>query len=266
MPEKLCTDMATDQETRSVPASATTKDDSQIATVAAPANESAHAADDKNNERTGNDALPSPEACQKVENYQVLDREGNAHPFKSLYQGPDTAQRVLIIFVRHFFCGSCQEFLISLSQAIKPDDLARLPTSTSIVVIGCGDPGLIEFYATHTECPFPMYADPTRKLYDDLGMTNTLALGSKPEYIRKSMLRIIGESIIQGLKQIPSGLATKGGDSRQVGGEFLYEITAAGLQKQVTWCHRMETTRDHTSIDKLVRVLDPGGQYLQRGT
>lgn len=53
---------------------------------------------------TNND-LPSIETLRKIENYVVLDRDGKTHPFKSLYTGKHVARRVLIIFVRHFFCG-----------------------------------------------------------------------------------------------------------------------------------------------------------------
>lgn len=49
--------------------------------------------------------LPSAETLRKVENYTVLDKEGNKHLFKSLYAGPDSTGRVLVIFIRHFFCG-----------------------------------------------------------------------------------------------------------------------------------------------------------------
>lgn len=49
--------------------------------------------------------LPSIETLRKIENYVVLDRHGKSHPFKSLYTGKHVARRVLIIFVRHFFCG-----------------------------------------------------------------------------------------------------------------------------------------------------------------
>lgn len=52
-----------------------------------------------------NDELPSPETVRKIENYIVLDRHGKTHTFKSLYTGRNVARRVLIIFVRHFFCG-----------------------------------------------------------------------------------------------------------------------------------------------------------------
>lgn len=52
-----------------------------------------------------NDELPSMVMQRQVENHTVLDRNGDAHPFRSLYSGPDSASRVLVIFVRHFFCG-----------------------------------------------------------------------------------------------------------------------------------------------------------------
>ena len=57
---------------------------------------------------TNND-LPSIETLRKIENYVVLDRHGKTHTFKSLYSGRSVARRVLIIFVRHFFCGVSRE-------------------------------------------------------------------------------------------------------------------------------------------------------------
>lgn len=51
------------------------------------------------------DKLPSEETQHKVEEHTVLDRQGKSHPFKDIYRGPESARRVLVIFVRHFFCG-----------------------------------------------------------------------------------------------------------------------------------------------------------------
>lgn len=95
--------------------------------------------------------------------------------------------------------------------------------STFIAVIGCGDSALIDMYAEATGCPYPIYADPTRRLYQELGMIKTLALGQRPAYISKSLFKSSLESIVQGVKQIRSGLAIRGGDQRQIGGEFLFE-------------------------------------------
>jgi hypothetical protein len=52
-----------------------------------------------------NNVIPSQELLRKVADYPVLDKDGKSRPFKSLYAGPMVARRVLVIFVRHFFCG-----------------------------------------------------------------------------------------------------------------------------------------------------------------
>lgn len=152
-------------------------------------------------------------------------------------------------------------------------------------------------YAQATGCPFPIYADPTRKIYDELGMIRTLALGARPAYTTQSLLKSSVASIFQGLKQIKAGLATKGGDARQIGGEFLFEpfdiqspvgtpwaelekkmghrtsdTSLDGKQtgeefegaeeKHVTWCHRMRTTRDHAEIPEIMEVLGLDGQGM----
>lgn len=52
-----------------------------------------------------NNDLPSAATLRKIEDYVVLDRDGKSHTFKSLYTGKHVARRVLLIFVRHFFCG-----------------------------------------------------------------------------------------------------------------------------------------------------------------
>ena len=167
--------------------------------------------------------------------------------------------------------------------------------STYIAVIGCGDPGLIDMYVETTGCPFPVYTDPTRQLFDTLGMMRTLALGARPAYMKQSVFKSALASIAQGLGQLKKGLALKAGDQRQVGGEFLFEpagvaspistpvgeIERAILgvsgnapqrdedysseEKQVTWCHRMRTTRDHAEIPELMEVLglDGHGQPIE---
>ncbi|RDA93617.1 hypothetical protein CP533_6171 [Ophiocordyceps camponoti-saundersi (nom. inval.)] len=216
--------------------------------------------------------LPSDEAIRRTEKYVLLDRDGRTHTFQSLYSGHNVAQRVLVVFVRHFFCGNCQEFLRSLSDAITPEALLALPSSTFIVVVGCGDPALIQMYADATGCRFPIYTDPKGSLYDELGMVKTLALGDRPAYMRKSMTKGIVDSIGQALRSVPSGLALKSGDHRQVGGEFLFvplrqrgDTPAVDEEeekdeempepKRVSWCHRMRTTRDHAEIAEIIDVL-----------
>lgn len=191
-----------------------------------------------------NNDIPSEKDLAKVEDLLVLDAQGQSRPFKELYKAPHVASKQLIIFIRHFFCGvsppsqtctpppppvavlicslqNCQEYLRTLASSIKPDDLLSLPTPTFITVIGCGRPELIPMYTETTGCPFPIYADPSRKLYDHLGMTRTFNLGAKPEYMQTNVLINSVQSIFQGLSTGKKAL--KGGDFKQVGGEFLFE-------------------------------------------
>lgn len=130
-------------------------------------------------------------------------------------------------------------------------------------------------YTDATNCPFPIYTDPSRKLFDALGMVKTLTMGMRPAYQRQSVASSVAGSILQGLKQLPSGLAMRSGDHRQVGGEFLFEPVElespvpevsdgkekedapqyGAEEKSVGWCHRMKTTRDHTEVPELRKIL-----------
>ncbi|KAL6711478.1 hypothetical protein ACN47E_004412 [Coniothyrium glycines] len=198
-----------------------------------------------------NDDLPTAKDLEKVEDFLLLDAQGQSRPFKDLYQAPLVAPRQLIIFIRHFFCGNCQEYLRTITSSIKPDDLLALPIPTFITVIGCGRPELIPMYTEATGCPFPIYADPTRKLYDYLGMTRTFNLGSKPAYMQTNMLINSVQSIFQGLSTGKNAL--KGGDMKQVGGEFLFE------NGKCTWAHRMKTTRGHAEVTELRNLIGLDG-------
>jgi len=53
---------------------------------------------------TNND-LPTQATLKQIENLPILDKDGKSIPFKNLYTGPGVTRRVLIIFIRHFFCG-----------------------------------------------------------------------------------------------------------------------------------------------------------------
>lgn len=91
---------AEDKETRSAPRASTQTDDSDI--VNPP---------DFQGEVLSNDELPSQETVRRIGDYIVLDRHGKTHTFKSLYTGRNVARRVLVIFVRHFYCGVSLDYM-----------------------------------------------------------------------------------------------------------------------------------------------------------
>lgn len=106
-------------------------------------------------------------------------------------------------------------------------------------------------YTEATGCPFPIYAEPTRKIYDYLGMTRTYDLGTKPDYMHTNVLINSVQSIFQGLST--GRKALKGGDFKQVGGEFLFE------SGECTWVHRMKTTRGHAEVSEIRTLLGLDG-------
>ncbi|KAI8946479.1 AhpC/TSA antioxidant enzyme-domain-containing protein [Xylaria longipes] len=260
--------------------------DAPLADTAIPSDEQQLNPPDFKGEVETNNEIPSATVLRAVENHTVIDSAGKFHTFKSLYSGPNVARRILVIFVRHFFCGNCQEYLRTLSASITPEGLLALPVSTFVAVVGCGSHELIDTYVKETGCRFPVYADPTRRLYADLGMVRTLSMGPRPAYLQnKTVAHTVVSGIVQGLRQVKSGLATKSGDQKQVGGEFLFEPVSQALEtpiqtplmddeqvrndvgldgaggdrkgeeKCVTWCHRMRTTRDHAEIPELMEIL-----------
>ncbi|KAI9749195.1 MAG: hypothetical protein M1815_002693, partial [Lichina confinis] len=244
------------------------------------------------------DDPPTKAQLKKVADAKVYAADGTAISFKSLISAVardvDEADsvleesskarkwnRVLVVFVRHFFCGNCQEYIRSLNQTFEGNAvLSSLDRPAKIVVIGCGAPQLIQGYSEATMfatssssptnssvLPYRLYADPSQQLYKRLGMVRTLRLGARrPDYLpHASSLWINGfRSIIQGIK---SGRdAVNGGDSKQVGGEFLFEFDGDGDNDNedwnVLWCHRMRNTRDHTEMKQLKTVLESPSSTL----
>jgi hypothetical protein len=175
-----------------------------------------------------------------------------------------------------------------LCDSISSDALLQLPISTFITVVGCGDPGLIDMYTETTGCTFPIYTDPTRSLFQALGMIKSWTPGPKPAYSKRGLAKGAFDSIGQALRKVSGGLLLKSGNFAQVGGEFLFEPLYIDTpistpqeermkplapqeearreeegrpaeEKRVTWCHRMRTTRDHAEIPELMEILGLNG-------
>ena len=157
----------------------------------------------------------------------------------------------------------CQEYLKTLFATVTP---ATLPADTSIVIIGCGNAEYIDTYVKLTHSPFPMFADPTRRIHDALGMARAWLDGSTPRgYTHFG--RVVAKSLYQIFTLSPDyrrlgaaakdPAATPHGDPRQQGGEFLFESKGEGDGEEVvvSWCHRMRDSEDHTPHGELVKVL-----------
>lgn len=122
---------------------------------------------------------------------------------------------------------------------------------TSIVIIGCGKPDLIRQYKASTQCPYPIFADPTRQIFKLLGMGISLnILGPRrPEYMKDISLAGWMNGQLEELAKVKGKKKFRGGNLLQIGGEFLFE------DGEVVWCHRMRNYRGHAEMDVIRRVL-----------
>ncbi|PRP85444.1 hypothetical protein PROFUN_06813 [Planoprotostelium fungivorum] len=184
-------------------------------------------------QQDANDSIPD-ENTQR----EVLDSDGKEHSFSSLFEGVPEP-KTLIIFVRHFLCHQCFDYVKMLVEKFPPT------TPFKKEFIGCGEPKMIEKYKKDTGCTWPMYANPDKSIYAAFGMVRTLKKGDTEEWQTTSLTSGIWRAVKL------AGNLTSAGDWKQNGGEVLYDN-----QGKCLWAHLMTTTTDHAGEDELKKVRE----------
>jgi hypothetical protein len=128
-----------------------------------------------------------------------------------------------------------------------------LPIPSSITIIGLGSPLMIPSYRRITGIQFPIYADPTRRLYKALGMGWSLNAGLRCDYMHGITEYRWWKGQIQQFREEENYLKLKGGNILWVGGEFLFR------GGEVVWCSRMKNFRDHSGVMVIKRLLGVEG-------
>ncbi|KZV94733.1 hypothetical protein EXIGLDRAFT_766890 [Exidia glandulosa HHB12029] len=200
---------------------------------------------------------PSEEQLERAAALDILAHDGARVRFGDLFRN----QRTIVLFIRHFWCPLCQDYMYSVARSLDPAALDR--AGVRLVIVSNGSPSMIKSYRQIFRLPpsIPLFTDPSRALYNAMGMTRrTLDAGPEPakgEYVRHGYWPGIGMVVKNALKtRMP--LTANGGDVKQLGGEF---ILGPGLACSYT--SRMSTTRSHTSIRLL---LDRAGVPLRQPT
>ncbi|KZT62726.1 hypothetical protein CALCODRAFT_425929 [Calocera cornea HHB12733] len=192
-------------------------------------------------------ALPTPADLAAAAALPVFTSSGSQLPFSALLS---STGKTLVIFIRHFHCCVCQDY-ITLLAGVREEALTA--AGLELVVIGCGDHTVIQEYRETTGYKGPVYADPSKSLYLCLGMTKrTLAATPKGEerkdYVRAGYLQYaIRGALVRPLSHPLSFI--KAGDIQQLGGEFLFQPGG-----ECTWVSRMTHTADHTDVKDLMAL------------
>jgi len=191
--------------------------------------------------------IPSNEEINAASALMVFDNKGNKVSFGSLY----AESRTLVVFIRHFMCGMCHNYVVQLSEIPKA---AFEESKTQLVIIGCGEWKLIDNYKKNTGFEGHVYADPTRSLYRHFEMVESLSKPDgdepKPSYVQGAVsvtLRSMGRMLMY------PGSWGRQGNVSQNGGEYVL-----GPGNKCSMAHRMRHSTDHMDIEDLVNVLKVG--------
>jgi hypothetical protein len=191
--------------------------------------------------------LPTHEQLTRAASLFVIAESGVRIPFGSLF----AKQRAIVIFIRHFWCPLCQDYMSSVRSFVKPDVLTS-PSSfspgggspTKLVIISNGSHAMISKYRQIFRMPFDMYTDPTLAVYSALGMgrskqdvdpmcpANMERMPKEPTvsgkqrkdnggYVKHGLM---GGIVMVALRALKVGMPVweNGGDAAQLGGEFVF--------------------------------------------
>ncbi|KAK0188304.1 AhpC/TSA antioxidant enzyme-domain-containing protein [Armillaria mellea] len=192
--------------------------------------------------------LPQQSALAEAFEIEISDSTGSTVKFGALLPS-DPPEKVVVVFIRHFFCGSCRQYVEQLAS-VPQDSLEK--SNTRIIIIGCGHSDAISFYKESTKFLGNIYADPTRKLYHALGMdienlAATPAGKERRSYLKLGIFSNAVSSIFKGPLKSPS-LIGKQGNISQLGGEFVF-----GTGKECIFASRMQNTEDHVEVSELMK-------------
>ncbi|KAI0807773.1 AhpC/TSA antioxidant enzyme-domain-containing protein [Fomes fomentarius] len=189
-------------------------------------------------------ALPTPDTLAKAAALNVFDAEGKEVSFATIIRD----QKTIVVFIRHFFCGSCQQYVMQLAS-VRQEALDE--ANTRLVVIGCGEWKMINNYREITDFKGSVYADPSRALYSTFGMVENLgttpAGQEKRSYLGRSLFGNILKSLQLGPLKTPQFIGKQGNIS-QNGGEFIF-----GPGETCTYASRMRHSEDHVEVDELIK-------------
>ncbi|KAI0030974.1 AhpC/TSA antioxidant enzyme-domain-containing protein [Vararia minispora EC-137] len=179
----------------------------------------------------------------EIAKFEVFDTTGEKVKFGSLFED----QKTVVIFIRHFFCGSCMQYVSALAK-VRPEALNDV--GVKIVLIGCGKWNLIQNYKAETGFANDVYANPDRTLYNALNMTYNLNLTPagqrKASYVQLGMITNVVRSLKWAILKNPTNL-TKGGPAAQNGGDFVL-----GPGQICHFAHIMQHTEDHVEVATLM--------------
>ncbi|KAM3844512.1 peroxiredoxin-like 2C isoform 2-T2 [Vipera latastei] len=168
-------------------------------------------------------AREDPAELRDLAQRLVEDAVGNRIPFGALYK----EQKTIVIFLRHFLCYICKEYV---------EDLGKIPKK------------FLQPFCNLTGYPHEIYVDPEREIYKLLGMkrgeTSSSAVHSP--HVKSSLL---SGSIKSMWRAMTSPAFDFQGDPAQQGGTFIL-----GPGDEIHFVHLDQNRLDHVPINTVLQL------------
>ncbi|XP_032070515.1 peroxiredoxin-like 2C [Thamnophis elegans] len=188
-------------------------------------------------QRAREDPAELPLAAERL----VEDAVGNRIPFGTLYK----EQKTIVIFLRHFLCYICKEYV---------EDLGKIPkkflqdANVRLVIIGQSAHHHIRPFCNLTGYPHEIYVDPRREIYKILGMKRGESSSSAVHspHVKSSLL---SGSIKSMWRAMTSPAFDFQGDPAQQGGTFIL-----GPGDEIHFAHLDQNRSDHIPINNILQL------------
>ncbi|XP_006867711.1 PREDICTED: thioredoxin-like protein AAED1 [Chrysochloris asiatica] len=191
--------------------------------------------------------VPSGPECGQsladaVAELPVLDASGKRVPFGVLFR----ERRAVVVFVRHFLCYICKEYV---------EDLAKIPqrfleeANVTLIVIGQSSYHHIEPFCKLTGYAHEIYVDPDREIYKRLGMKRSeeIAFSGQSPHVKSNLL--LG-SIRSLWRAVTGPLFDFQGDPAQQGGTLIL-----GPGNDIHFIHCDRNRYDHKPINSVLQLV-----------
>ncbi|XP_052584698.1 peroxiredoxin-like 2C isoform X2 [Peromyscus californicus insignis] len=173
---------------------------------------------------SGSDTERGQPLADAVAELPVLDASGRRVTFGALFR----ERRAVVVFVRHFLCYVCKEYV---------EDLAKIPKS------------FLQPFCKLTGYSHEIYVDPEREIYKRLGMKRGEEISSSGQspHIKSSLL----SGSLQSLWRAVTGpLFDFQGDPAQQGGTLIL-----GPGNSIHFVHRDRNRLDHKPINSVLQLV-----------
>lgn len=150
------------------------------------------------------------------------------------------------MFLQNFLCYSCKEYV---------EDLSKIPSETlqeadiNLVLIGQSAPQHVESFCSLTGCPYEIYVDPERCIYQKLGMKREAKFtdsGHRSPHVKSGVFTGQMKSI---WRAMTSPVFDFQGDLNQQGGAII-----VGPGSTVHFFHCDMNHLDHMPINWLLQL------------